>query len=52
MSSLRELAERLETWAQDEEMIDFHFTEHGSDCNRAALIIRALSQFTSKIETV
>ncbi len=30
------LAERLRSWAQNEEMIDGHFLGHGKDCNAAA----------------
>lgn len=30
------LIERLRYWAQNEEMIDQHFTAHGRDCNAAA----------------
>ena len=29
------LSERLTYWAQNEEMIDQHFTAHGRDCNDA-----------------
>jgi len=36
----RELAERLVSWAQNEEMIDQHFLEHGKDCLKAAEICR------------
>ncbi len=27
---------RLREWAQNEEMINQYFTQHGRDCNRAA----------------
>ena len=30
------LPERLRCWAQNEEMVDQHFTAHGRDCNTAA----------------
>ena len=31
-----DLPERLRYWAQNEEMVDQHFTAHGRDCNAAA----------------
>jgi len=37
----RELAEKLESWAQNEEMIDQYFLDHGKDCLKAAEICRA-----------
>ncbi len=30
------IVERLRYWAQNEEMIDQHYTQHGRDCNEAA----------------
>ena len=30
------LSDRLRAWAQNEEMVDNHYTEHGKDCNEAA----------------
>ena len=30
------LADRLRSWAQNEEMVDQGFTAHGKDCNQAA----------------
>jgi hypothetical protein len=36
------LTERLRSWAQNEEMIDDHYTEHGSDCERVARMIALL----------
>lgn len=30
------IATKLRSWAQNEEMIDQHFLEHGEDCNEAA----------------
>jgi hypothetical protein len=38
-----QLADRLEDWAQNEEMIDQFFLGHGKDCNEAAKLLRALS---------
>ena len=35
-------AEILRSWAQNEEMIDQFFTEHGKDCNTAADELDAL----------
>lgn len=32
----RSLAERLRSWAQNEEMIDAYFLAHGLDCLQAA----------------
>lgn len=37
---LDRLADRLEVWAQNEEMIDASFTAHGTDCIKAATILR------------
>ena len=36
------LADRLRSWAQNEEMIDQHFTAHGRDCERAAEVVADL----------
>jgi phage shock protein A len=36
------LTDRLRSWAQNEEMIDQYFLEHGKDCNEAADEIEAL----------
>ena len=33
---LKDLINCLRSWAQNEEMIDNHFTDHGNDCNVAA----------------
>lgn len=33
---IAKLAESLRSWAQNEEMIDQHYTAHGRDCNKAA----------------
>ena len=35
-----DLIARLESWAQNEEMIDSHFLQHGRDCNEAAARIK------------
>jgi len=35
------LSERLRSWAQNEEMIDAHYTAHGRDCNEAAIALSA-----------
>jgi len=37
---MAEAADRLESWAQNEEMIDTHYTQHGDDCMRAAQTLR------------
>lgn len=42
MSDIERLVERLRSWAQNEEMVDQHFTEHGRDCNEAADLLLAL----------
>jgi hypothetical protein len=34
--------ERLVSWAQNEEMVDGHFTQHGLDCIEAADVINSL----------
>ena len=36
------LADRLRSWAQNEEMIDQHFTAHGRDCEQAVEVIADL----------
>jgi hypothetical protein len=36
------IADRLRYWAQNEEMIDTNFTEHGKDCNAAAKLLSAM----------
>jgi len=33
---MTDLLERLRSWAQNEEMIDQYYTDHGVDCNEAA----------------
>lgn len=33
---MTDIVERLRSWAQNEEMVDSYFTEHGRDCNEAA----------------
>ena len=39
---LRALLERLEAWAQNEEMIDASYLQHGLDCMEAATALRVL----------
>lgn len=39
---LRALLERLESWAQNEEMIDASYLQHGLDCMEAANALRVL----------
>jgi len=34
--------EMLRSWAQNEEMVDQHFLQHGKDCNDAADVIENL----------
>jgi hypothetical protein len=36
------LLERLVSWAQNEEMINQYFTDHGKDCNEAVKEIERL----------
>ena len=36
------LTDRLRSWAQNEEMIDQHFTAHGRDCEQAVEVIADL----------
>jgi len=36
-----DLANRLEAWAHNEEMVDSGFTVHGHDCNEAAKLLRS-----------
>lgn len=45
-----ELAERLESWAQNEEMIDQHFLKHGKDCLKAAEIARTCAEMLSRLQ--
>ena len=40
------IAERLRSWAQNEEMIDQHFLDHGRDCNEAADEIERLRKLS------
>lgn len=37
---LNNLADELESWAQNEEMIDEHFTGHGKICLQSAVQLR------------
>lgn len=37
-----DLALRLQAWAQNEEMVDTQYTQHGSDCLNAAADVRRL----------
>jgi len=43
-----DLATRLESWSQNEEMINQHFTEHGEDCKEAATELRRLQEKCNK----
>ena len=38
------ISERLIYWAQNEEMIDQHYTQHGMDCMEAARLIVELRE--------
>ena len=38
---MKALAERLRSWAQNEEMVDSGYTAHGHDCNAAADLLDA-----------
>jgi hypothetical protein len=42
MSKYSELVDELESWAQNEEMIDSYFLPHGEDCKAAAAALREL----------
>lgn len=42
MSNDQDLPLRLESWAQNEEMVDSNFTDHGLDCIEAAKAIQAM----------
>lgn len=39
-----DLADRLRSWAQNEEMVNAGFTAHGKDCNAAADCIAQLQR--------
>ena len=41
---MSDLTERLISWAQNEEMIDRHFTDHGRDCIEAIREIERLEK--------
>lgn len=43
-------SERLRSWAQNEEMIDQYFTDHGKDCNEAVKEIERLQARVEKLE--
>lgn len=42
------LCERLRSWAQNEEMIDTSFTDHGKDCNAAVNEIEKLQRICAE----
>ena len=46
MQKKNELADRLIEWAQNNEMIDNKYTDHGKDCLEAAKLIKAFENFT------
>ena len=41
----QELALKLRSWAQNEEMVDQYFTEHGRVCNQAADLLELLAKY-------
>jgi chromosome segregation ATPase len=41
------LLERLVSWAQNEEMINQHFTDHGKDCNEA---VKEIERFEAAVD--
>jgi hypothetical protein len=42
------LLERLVSWAQNEEMINQYFTDHGKDCNEA---VKEIERLTAERDT-
>jgi hypothetical protein len=52
MSNDLTLAERLRSWAQNEEMVDAHYTAHGRDCNEAADQLEITGVVVLPVETV
>jgi hypothetical protein len=42
------LAERLRSWAQNEEMINQYYTDHGKDCIEAADMLEASGEYLSQ----
>lgn len=44
MQKKNELADRLIEWAQNNEMIDKYYTDHGKDCLEAAKLIKAFEK--------
>lgn len=46
---MTDLLERLRSWAQNEEMIDQYYTDHGVDCNEAADEIECLTAEASEL---
>lgn len=47
---MTDITERLRSWAQNEEMIDSFFLEHGGDCNEAAEEIEKLRALVADYE--
>ena len=41
------LLERLVSWAQNEEMINQYYTDHGKDCNEA---VKEIERLTAELE--
>lgn len=44
MQKKNELADRLIEWAQNNEMIDKYYTDHGKDCLEAAKLIKGFEE--------
>lgn len=51
LPDLDSLVERLRSWAQNEEMINQYFLQHGKDCNEAADEIERLRRELALYET-
>ena len=47
---MSDLTERLRSWAQNEEMINQYFTDHGKDCNEAVKEIERLQARVDALE--
>lgn len=44
-ATLRHLAERLRAWAQNNEMVDEYYTNHGEDCLTAATLLTECDRY-------
>lgn len=50
MQKNNELADRLIEWAQNNEMIDKYYTDHGKDCLEAAKLLREFKKSSNSYE--